>query len=362
MFALYMLIAAVNILSNALAFTVIPESVTTSLESPLFAIAAGVILTILLQSSSASTAVIIALSASDAIVLTTAVFLVMGANIGTTITNSAVSLGYIRDKKMFARTFGSGTVHDFFNLIAVIIFGVLEYFTGALSRSAQWISGLLYGNHVDNVFTVTFLNVSDWVSSIFKLPANILASWNIHSVALFVLSIALILGSIALLTNMLKSLRTVPDEEDATTEEELVYIPPRTVIGQVKAILSGAATTAIVQSSSVTTSAAVVGVGTKRYTVYDVYPFIAGANIGTTLTALLVALMTGSKAALAVAVSHVLFNVFAVIVLFTVPVLKNLPLKMSQLMRRLVQKSRVFAAVYIGIFVAIPTAILLFHA
>lgn len=355
--ALYMLIAAVNILSSALSFTVLPDSIMHSLESPFFAIAAGMVITILLQSSSASTAVIIALSASDTIDLTTAVFLVMGANIGTTITNSAVALGYVRDKKMFATTFSAGTVHDFFNLFAVILFGLLEYFTSLLSQTAAWLSDMLYNYQAENLFTLTFLKVSDWVSGVFNAPANLLESWNVHSLVMGVLSIVCILGSIAVLTKMLKRIQKA-SEENGTIEDEAIYKPAPTTLGQIKAILSGAATTALVQSSSITTSAAVVGVGTEKYTIRDIYPFIAGANIGTTLTALLVAFMTGSEAALSVALAHVLFNVFGVIVLFTVPVLNDMPLQLSGLMEKIVQKRRLFAAIYIGGFIAVPSIIL----
>lgn len=357
---LYVLIAAVNMLSSALAFATLPDGLMASLESPIFAIASGILITILLQSSSASTAVIIALAAAGSIDLPSAVFLVMGANIGTTVTNSAVALGYVRDKKMFATTFGAGTVHDFFNLFAVIIFGILEYFTAAISRTAAWLSNVLYGQQSENIVTTTFVNISDTISEVFKIPAQALVELNVHSLLIFVLAIILILGSIAVLTRLLKSLHT-PVEHIEEASRDMMYTPQQSPMGQLKAILSGAATTAVVQSSSVTTSAAVVGVGTRRYTVDDIYPFIAGANIGTTLTAFLVALMTGSEVALAVALSHVLFNVLGVIVLFIVPVLKDLPLSMAKLMIRLVHRSRLFAAGYIALFITIPALILLLH-
>lgn len=353
---LYTLIAAIHVLSSALAFTEIPDILMEALSNPLFAIAAGMIITVLLQSSSASTAIIIALSAADTISISTAVFLVMGANIGTTITNSAVALGYIRQSNMFAKTFAAGTVHDFLNIFAVLFFGILEYTTGFLSQFAQWCATLFYDAEANNIATQSFMQFSTWVAGIFKIPVSLLTSWNVPNLVLLVIAIGMILGSIAGLSKVLKALYAARHTVDSD-----VVLPPveSSRLGDIKGIVSGAVTTAVVQSSSVTTSAAVVGVGTGRYTTKDIYPFIAGANIGTTMTALLVALMTTSEAALTVAFAHFWFNVLAVLVLFGIPKLGNIPVLCADIMYRIVSKSRWYAVAYLGVFLLIPTLIIL---
>ena len=64
----------------------------------------------------------------------------MGANLGTTITNTIVSMGHIRDRAEFRRAFAAATVHDFFNLLAVFIFMPLELMFGLLQKSAEWLA------------------------------------------------------------------------------------------------------------------------------------------------------------------------------------------------------------------------------
>ena len=54
----------------------------------------------------------------------------MGANIGTSVTNTIVAMGQIADKADFRRAFAGATVHDMFNWMTVLIFLPLEVFTG----------------------------------------------------------------------------------------------------------------------------------------------------------------------------------------------------------------------------------------
>ena len=58
----------------------------------------------------------------------------MGANIGTTVTNTLVSLGQAIDRDQFRRAFAAATVHDMFNFLSVLIFLPLEVITGYLYR------------------------------------------------------------------------------------------------------------------------------------------------------------------------------------------------------------------------------------
>ena len=54
----------------------------------------------------------------------------MGANIGTSVTNTIVAMGQITSKADFRRAFAGATVHDMFNWMTVLIFLPLEVFTG----------------------------------------------------------------------------------------------------------------------------------------------------------------------------------------------------------------------------------------
>lgn len=59
-----------------------------------------------------------------------AIPIVMGANIGTSVTNTIVSIGQITNKNDFRRAFAGATVHDVFNWLTVLILLPLEVITG----------------------------------------------------------------------------------------------------------------------------------------------------------------------------------------------------------------------------------------
>lgn len=59
-----------------------------------------------------------------------AIPIIMGANIGTSVTNTIVSMGQSGDRNQFRRAFGGATVHDMFNWLSVIILLPLELITG----------------------------------------------------------------------------------------------------------------------------------------------------------------------------------------------------------------------------------------
>ena len=58
--------------------------------------------------------------------------MIMGANIGTSVTNTIVSMTQIGDKDQYRRAFGGATVHDCFNLLTVGILLPVEYVTHML--------------------------------------------------------------------------------------------------------------------------------------------------------------------------------------------------------------------------------------
>ncbi|MDG2112784.1 MAG: Na/Pi symporter, partial [Actinomycetota bacterium] len=95
------------------------EKLFSAVSNPIAGLSIGVLGTVLVQSSSASTSVIVGLVATQALGVEQAVPMVMGANIGTTVTNTLVSLGHVRQSAEFKRAFAAATVHDFFNLLAV---------------------------------------------------------------------------------------------------------------------------------------------------------------------------------------------------------------------------------------------------
>ena len=117
----------------------------SGVSNPFAGLAIGVLFTVLVQSSSTTTSTIVAVVGSGTLSVEHAVPMILGANIGTTITNTLVSIGHVRREAEFQRAFAAATVHDFFNLILVAIFLPLEIATGLLSRCAGWLSARLAG-------------------------------------------------------------------------------------------------------------------------------------------------------------------------------------------------------------------------
>ena len=62
-------------------------------DNPISALMIGILATVLVQSSSTTTSIIISLVGADELSVNTAVFMVMGANIGTSVTNTIVAMG-----------------------------------------------------------------------------------------------------------------------------------------------------------------------------------------------------------------------------------------------------------------------------
>ena len=96
---------------------------------------------------------------------------------------------------------------------------------------------------------------------------------------------------------------------------------------RLKACGVGITVTGLIQSSSVTTVMVVGMVNAGLMTLTQAIGVILGADIGTTVTAILAALVTGNLAAIIVAFSHLLFNICGILIWWP---LRSLPIRMAQ--------------------------------
>ena len=90
--------------------------ILTSFENPFLGIIAGAVFTALIQSSSATTGIVITLASSGSITLEAGIPLILGANIGTCITALLAGLKATRDAKRVA------IGHVLFNVVGVLVF------------------------------------------------------------------------------------------------------------------------------------------------------------------------------------------------------------------------------------------------
>jgi sodium-dependent phosphate cotransporter len=85
----------------------------------------GIMGTVLVQSSSTFTSIIVA-AIGAGMEVHVAIPMLMGANIGTSVTNTLVAMTQIGNKKEFERAFSAATVHDMFNWSTVIVLFTIE--------------------------------------------------------------------------------------------------------------------------------------------------------------------------------------------------------------------------------------------
>ncbi|WP_341495952.1 Na/Pi symporter [Photobacterium damselae subsp. damselae] len=357
-FMLYVLLVAVSMVSSGFKWSV-GEQAKTLFEfasHPVAGLMIGLVATALIQSSSTVTSIIVGLVAGG-LPVETAIPMVMGANIGTTVTNTLVSLGHMRCKEEFRRAFASATVHDFFNLLAVAIFLPLEMMFGLLDKISSWLVSPFLGTGNMSMKGFDFMKpLTQPAIDLVKIPLETFGN-NIGGALLIVIGISLIFLSITAMGKLMRSLMV------GRAKEMLQHAIGR---GPLHGIASGTVVTILVQSSSTTTSLMVPLVGTGVLKVRDVYPFTLGANIGTCITALLAATaVSGPNAvfALQIALVHLAFNVMATVVIFGIPFLREIPLKCAGFLSELATKNKAAVAGYLGlVFIAIPGSILAFTA
>ncbi|MCL6271631.1 Na/Pi symporter [Sansalvadorimonas sp. 2012CJ34-2] len=320
--------------------------------NPVMGLVIGAFATALVQSSSTVTSVIVGLVAGG-LPVPTAIPMIMGANIGTTVTNTLVSMGHIGKKKEFRRAFSAATVHDFFNLLAVTIFLPLEVFTGFLSNISANLTGFFVSDTSLSIKGLNFIKpLTKPVVGVFKdLYTTLPDIWG--GVALALTGLALIFISIIMLGKLLKVLMVGRAKQ----------ILHRAIgHGPMTGITSGTLMTIAVQSSSTSTSLIVPLAGNGLFKLKEIYPFTLGANIGTCITALLAATaVEGSMAdhALQIALVHLTFNISATILIYGIPFLRNIPLRTARRFAQLASRHKwvVFAYV-IGLFFVLPTVLI----
>ncbi len=347
---IYLLICAVGLTGSGF------KSATGGHAKELFAFATnpflgliiGTVATALIQSSSTVTSIIVGLVAGG-LPVATAVPMVMGANIGTTITNTIVSLGHVRDKEEFRRAFAAATVHDYFNVLSVLIFLPLEIYFGILEKAGYIFAEIMVGGESMSVKSFNYVKAATApVVGSAKEFSHILPA-PFDGVSLIVLGIALIFVTIIFIGKLLKSLMI-------GRAKAILH----TAIGRgpVAGISSGTLVTVLVQSSSTTTSLMVPLAGAGVFGLREVYPFTLGANIGTCVTALLAATaVTGDNAvfALQIALIHLIYNTAGVLVIYGLPFLRVLPIYGAEWLARIGSERKLYALAYIlGVFFVFP--------
>ncbi|MBE1286773.1 MAG: Na/Pi cotransporter family protein [Alteromonadaceae bacterium] len=317
-------------------------------SNPIMGLIIGMVATALIQSSSTVTSVIVAMVAGGLPIII-AIPMMMGANIGTSITNTIVSLGHIKNKEEFQRAFNAATIHDFFNIFAVLIFLPLEIVFGLLEHISGFLVELFRVGATSSVEGFNPIKAItspaiDAISAVSAVLPNVYAG-----ILMILIGLGMIIFAITGMGQIMKSLMV--GRAKTILQNSLGR-------GAMSGITSGTIVTVLVQSSSTTTSLMVPLVGNGIVTARAIYPFTLGSNIGTTITALIAALsITGENASLAlqIALVHLTYNTLAVLVIYGLTFLRELPPELSYRLSLQVAEQKTYGLVYIGgVFFVVP--------
>ena len=327
------------------------QSFFTATENPFMGLLVGLLATTLVQSSSVTTAMIVGLVAApeNPLPLLNAVPMVMGANIGTTVTNTIVALGHIGRRDEFERAFPIAICHDVFNYLAVLVLLPLEIATGFLQSTAGWLTGFL-----GNVGGVTYQSPLRTALSLGMAPISAIneALFTTEgNQALFLIAVSglLIFSALFFIVKVMSG--AVQARVERAVNKALG-------VNAVISIMIGIIVTIMVQSSSITTSLLVPLGAAGLLRLERAFPVPLGANIGTTVTGFLAALaVTGvnATAGLQIALVHLLFNLSGTLLIYPISVTRNIPLAISRRMTRVALRSRKLTLVWVALlFYGLP--------
>jgi sodium-dependent phosphate cotransporter len=247
-------------------------------------------------------------------------------------------------------------MHDFFNLLVVIILFPLDLYTGFITRMAE--------NGTDFVLATGFTatkpnspikagikwgsnNILDGLSSIPFINNLSENSYRAYAVLLIIIAIAFIFLSLKNVVSNMKSLML--NQIEFGLDKALAKG------GGLLAILIGILITFSVQSSSITTSILVPIVGSGILSIENAFPITLGANIGTTITAVLASFAVDDPAGLTIALHHVFFNLIGVIIVYPVKAVRNIPVNLAKRLSVITAKRRYIAILYVLVtFLLLP--------
>lgn len=374
--------------------------------NPVGGLMVGIVATVLMQSSSTTTSIVVSLVGADTVSVKQGIYMIMGANIGTSVTNTIVAVGHMGEEDQLERAFAGATVHDMFNFLSVavlmpieVVSGFLFHFTEALIRDFKSQDGEKWQGPVKRLVSplskrVIIVN-KDVTTNIAKQiatcgtfypnngtlsceddnnplsckpglitcdkkadipycpaffdPKATESADQTAGLCAFIIGLILLFICLFALIKILQATLM-----GASTR--LLY--KATSINGYLSILIGTGLTMLVQSSSITTSVLtpLVGVGALR--LEQMLPLTLGANLGTTLTAILAALLS-KPTAMQVALAHLVFNLLGIIIWYPLPAMRRVPLRAATRLGQATRIWRGFPILYLLVtFILFPITLL----
>jgi solute carrier family 34 (sodium-dependent phosphate cotransporter) len=318
------------------------QSLLNLVSNPFNGLLIGMMTTAIIQSSSTTTSMIVGMVGAGALNLNIAIPMIMGANIGTSITNTIVSIGFINRSIEFKRGFAASVVHDFFNITVVVILFPLELAFGMLEKISLWMGRMFEASGGGLLLNPLKLITKPVINLVSDLVHQ-------NGILLLLIALPLLFFSLKYLTDVLKKLIIGRTE---------IWFQQKLFSNAFYAWVLGLVLTIMVQSSSITTSLIVPIAASGILTLPQILPYTLGANIGTTVTAILAALATGQIAAITTAFAHMMFNVLGTVVIWPIRIV---PIKGAEFLAAMAERSRYIPLIYLALqFFIVPGLIIYF--
>ncbi len=299
--------------------------------SPFVGLFVGLLTTAFVQSSSLITSLSVALVASGTLSVQNAVPIVMGANIGTTITCMLVSFGHVMRKKEFRKAVSGSMLHVAFNLIPAILIFPLEYYWGFLSKisllMASWFAGEQNGINFQGFYFNEHITIP------------LIKTLHIEKYAVIWLGGAILLAFLCIRL-FIVVFRKVLVNDFMKRIENVFWAKPW------RGFAWGTLITALIHSSTVVTSFLVTLIGSNKLSLRQAFPLVMGANLGTTLTAL-TASLGKSEEAMSIAFAHLLFNSISVILVLPFPWVQTKIILLARHFGKLTMRHRLAGFLYV---------------
>merc|ERR1719491_1281630 len=390
---------------------------------------------------------------ADQLTVQSSIPIVMGANIGTSVTNTIVSMGQSGNRIELERAFAGATVHDMFNMLTVLTLLPIESFIVAVQGEGgplYWLTyyisdGLMGGEKGSKLFTSPLKTITAPITS-FIVKANkyvilaltldkpvpreptavnstLCAALDNLCDAYYCVNSDLNAQFKKISSSGYKKLHNcsglILDESGRPCGSESCYLDAgsfyetkvtdgrlikggvlegsgdigggiislvislvllgggliglcktlqKVIMGKAKtiihystrlndymAMLIGLGITIVVQSSSVTTSTLTPLCGLGVLPLDKMLPITLGANIGTTCTALIASLVSLKFSAIQIALCHLFFNIFGILIWFPIKPMRQIPLGAAKLLGLYASYYRYVPGLYILImFVIMP--------
>jgi sodium-dependent phosphate cotransporter len=242
-------------------------------------------------------------------------------------------------------------VHDFFNYLTVLILLPLEIFTGFLQKSATALTSVVggfggaeYRSPIRELLRAGGRPIEAGLTAIFP-------SERAMAIALILVSAVMIFATLMGIVRVMR----------ASMQSRIEALVSRALARNAfLAIAVGIVATVMVQSSSITTSLLVPLAGAGVLTLEHAFPVTLGANIGTTVTALLAALAAtdaNASAGLTIALVHLLFNLTGSLIIYPFEPLRKIPLTAARMLSEVALRSRWWAIGYVVLLFYLAPAV-----